>query len=299
MKKVFEKSEIAHLWANKVQTEARTPNSSFYFNHDVIYSYGSHFPIAVHYNGKILFTTRTYSNTTASHLSLVKSACSHKEIVYCKHPLEAYKGNHTENLEAFNIAAKSESSNLPKSTKPAKYLDAIAYQKSLFEAYVQFFNLKVNISDYAYLLIVSKTGAIEASEADKKAKELADKKRAAKQKRAFKKALLLDVKKVDLWKSFEFTALHLYLSNHNNNTYLRFNASTNEIETSKGIKLPLNVAKRFYKWFNAVLLKGGCDGNCNRKILDYEVTSVNKGGLIVGCHNISIDEINLISKHLI
>ena len=64
MKKVFtDISHIAHLWANQLQDEARNSGSgNFYFDGDVIYSYGSHFPIAKHVvNAKgekaVLFTT--------------------------------------------------------------------------------------------------------------------------------------------------------------------------------------------------------------------------------------------------
>jgi hypothetical protein len=50
-----------------------------YFADGTIYSYGSHFPIAKHVTDKngyhcVLFTTRSYSNTTAKHMSLVSYA---------------------------------------------------------------------------------------------------------------------------------------------------------------------------------------------------------------------------------
>ena len=49
------------------------------FADDTIYSYGRHFPIAKHVNDAhgehcILFTTRSYSNTTARHMSCVRRA---------------------------------------------------------------------------------------------------------------------------------------------------------------------------------------------------------------------------------
>src|SRR5436190_15215353 len=82
MKHVFngkEKTQIAHLWMNKKQDSARDGRGSFYFKGDTIYSYGAHFPIARHITNKngehaVLMTTRTYSNTTAKHISMVQSA---------------------------------------------------------------------------------------------------------------------------------------------------------------------------------------------------------------------------------
>jgi hypothetical protein len=79
VKKVYPTDEIAHLWAHQTQSEARNPGGNFYFQDKTIYSYGSHFPIARHVtNDKgeaaILFTNRTYSNTTAKHIGNVRQS---------------------------------------------------------------------------------------------------------------------------------------------------------------------------------------------------------------------------------
>lgn len=82
-KTVFETGEIPHLWAHRVQESARNAQGNLYFEGDVIYSYGSHFPIAKHVldnptkrNPKpaVLLTTRTYSVTTSGHVSAVRCA---------------------------------------------------------------------------------------------------------------------------------------------------------------------------------------------------------------------------------
>lgn len=46
MKTVFTNSELAHIWYHASQEHGRTSNGSFYFQNDVIYSYGDHYPIA-------------------------------------------------------------------------------------------------------------------------------------------------------------------------------------------------------------------------------------------------------------
>ncbi len=82
-KHVFDTGEIPHLWAHKVQENARNPQGNLYFDGDTIFSYGSHFPIARHVvdnptkkNPKpvILLTTRSWSVTTSGHISAVRSA---------------------------------------------------------------------------------------------------------------------------------------------------------------------------------------------------------------------------------
>src|SRR5690348_11351714 len=76
-KTVFDTDEIAHLWAHRTQDAARNPQGNFYFSGDTIYSYGSHFPIARHIKGAhgadgVFFTSRSYSNTTAKHVSYTR-----------------------------------------------------------------------------------------------------------------------------------------------------------------------------------------------------------------------------------
>ena len=51
MRHVFPNREIPHLWAHKTQDEARNGTGSFYFRGGIIFSYGSHFPIAAHITG--------------------------------------------------------------------------------------------------------------------------------------------------------------------------------------------------------------------------------------------------------
>jgi len=46
MKHVVNESQVAHLWANRVQSDARNQYDTFYFKGNTIFSYGSHFPIA-------------------------------------------------------------------------------------------------------------------------------------------------------------------------------------------------------------------------------------------------------------
>lgn len=79
IKHVVSDSQVAHLWANQSQSDARNARKNIYFEGDTIYSYGGHFPIATHVTGTrgrkaIMFTTRTYSNTTSKHIWITKGA---------------------------------------------------------------------------------------------------------------------------------------------------------------------------------------------------------------------------------
>jgi len=84
MKTVFKHyDEIARLWATRAQPEARMSGRPIrmFFRGPTIYSYGDHFPIARWVKRQsdgadaILFTARSYSRTTESHKSCVRTTC--------------------------------------------------------------------------------------------------------------------------------------------------------------------------------------------------------------------------------
>lgn len=79
VKEVHTDQMVAHLWAHGTQDHARVQGGRFYFTGAVIYSYGSHFPIArriARKNGVkvFLFTKRDYSVTTSGHKNTVRRA---------------------------------------------------------------------------------------------------------------------------------------------------------------------------------------------------------------------------------
>lgn len=78
MKTVYSNSEIAHIWVNNGQIEARNGNNSMSFHSDKFYSYRT--VIARRVNGTIVLSSRTYSNTTNKHQSAIKSACDYKHV---------------------------------------------------------------------------------------------------------------------------------------------------------------------------------------------------------------------------
>jgi hypothetical protein len=79
MRKVLKSSaEVAHIWAAQSQEHGRAGN--MFFDGASIYSYGTHFEIARHVDGVVLFTTRGYSNSTSKHKTYPARAVSHKTV---------------------------------------------------------------------------------------------------------------------------------------------------------------------------------------------------------------------------
>lgn len=80
MKTVFTNAQCAHVWAQNTQDHGRGSKGTIFFSDGVIYSYGTHFPIARHFGGVVLFTSQGYSISTSKHKSYVLRACSHLRV---------------------------------------------------------------------------------------------------------------------------------------------------------------------------------------------------------------------------
>lgn len=301
MKTIFSNpQEIAHIWAHQSQQEAKNSNRSFFFYGDTIYSYGHHFPIAKHNNGVILFTLKSYSVTTSKHIQIVRSASSHKDKLFCYElPInERDISAHTQNLDIWVNNIKGNIKKLKTTKKPEIYISNINNEINLLICYQRYFNLKLTKEQKEIVSIKDKDGFLSLLKKEEKAKELFNKQILTKGKSIYNKS-------IEAWKQYRETNFKENLTDKEksllssyknltdlNLTYLRSNET--EIETSKGIHIPLEVARRFYTWFNSVKVKGCTE--CNKEILGYSVNSANENGLIVGCHNVNILEITQIAK---
>jgi hypothetical protein len=297
MKQVFNTNEVAHIWANQKQDAGRNANNNLYFKHQTIYSYGSHFPIATIDGDKVLFTLRTYSNTTAKHISKVRQAVSHKEFIYCAYPPtscngEIYEEDRTKNFNYWKGNIKSLLSEIgnPKNRK----LDnrVISLQKNVFELenYCTYFKIK-NIGDVELLGLLKLCKSENIVNAAKEAKAVTDK--------AIQNKMKLATKAFDVylkhWRNFDNEALKAmpdkikdlcsYYDIHGNGfTRLRLNKSNNRLETSKGIEIPVLIALKAYTALKDCL-KGNCKG-LNIPVVGYTITEANTKFIKAGCHTI-------------
>ena len=290
MKKVMTPSQVCHTFANKLQSEAYTPTRHLFFNSNGLWSYGYHFCIAKHVTNNeglngLLFTIRSYSNTTAKHINEARHATSHLNKIYCPFPNEAKERNFGYWLNIVeNIA-----SNLPKAKKPEIYLNKIEQVKNEVQRYCAFFNINLELAApvlFEALKITSKDiykGYHELKiQAQEKAKTIREKE--------LKKKLNKEIKE---FRAFERARIYNRLSLD----YLRFNTESKRVETSQGVEVPELIARKFYTYVLETIKTGGCN-QCNTKILDFEVTEINKAFIRVGCHKIEIKEIQKLVKNL-
>jgi len=282
----------AHAWAHQLSEAGNASN--FFFTGPTIYSYGSHFPIATLDGDRVFFTTEGYSKSTGKHKSRVRSAISHLKIIYVKHvPLSSDPA--------------SEESFIRKNIED--WISEIQQLLSTFERHPRRRSLQQDIDSVIYRLktFVSELGITpdRRMQAVLNHPTLAaiaqlNKERTKKDAEVQRKRLAL------LYKLFEVT-LKAWRSDLINKgslqnpldaslAYLRWNEITSCVETSKGIEVPVDIARRCYDFLQSQL-PVGCS-SCNFSLLGFRVNSITPEFLTVGCHKIPMEEITSIASGL-
>ena len=265
MKNIFTNSELAHTYANQSQQSGRNSSGSFYFDGKTIYSYGRHFPIAKIVTNEqglecMLFTYRSYSNSTSKQISIVRNATRQYKKIYCYSP----EDSHELNFKSWLNLAEIETAKLQKAKKPELYLNQLGILNREALEYAEFFNIEIPITLQAVLSIKDKKENLVYM--SKKA-ELMKIEKAKKEK-----ALKIEYKE-QLKKWFNFETGRVY--GGFNFDFLRVNE--NRIETTQAVKIPLELAKRLHNKIKTNTLKVG------ESLLDYKVNEV--GNIIkIGCH---------------
>jgi hypothetical protein len=284
MKTVFQTNEVAHIWAQQKQATGRNSGGNIYFNGAAIYSYGSHFCMGKFLpNGIVLLTNRTYSNTTAKHLSGVRYAVNHLQRVYCAYP----DGSIEKNLKAFEGQMKTQHEIItaPRKrpqTKQAAILamgaiaDNIdAYLAAMGTTFPNGFDELPLFYEFAKSQNIEtlQTGLSNINEVRTERQRLA----ALKQEKEAKERRI---------KWLKGENVSIYSEGH---VYLR--AKDGYIETSKGAKVAIQEARIL---FDRIAQGKDVKGF---EIGSYTVISMN-GVLTIGCHKIERKEINRLSKKL-
>lgn len=266
MRNVFTSSDLCHKWANQHQQSGRNANGSMYFEGSTIYSYGSHFPIAKHVRNEqgqtaVLFTQRTYSNTTEKHKSHVWMSCKNDNIIYCYDPL----ANHEQNFKYWEQRAEHDgASKLPRARKPEKYLSILASIENKANIYATFWGIEIPETLKAILSIKDKSEFLAF--ADKKAEyQKAEKKRKeTEQKKQFKE-------QINKWFNNETDRLYTRYKLD----FLRINE--NRVETTQAVQIPMAIAKKMYQLIKEDKISIG------DKVLNYTINEIGNE-IKIGCH---------------
>jgi hypothetical protein len=303
-KYVFDTGEIPHLWAHRTQEEARNRQGNLYFTGDTIYSYGSHFPIARHVVSEageraVLFTTATYSVTTSSHCSAVRSAIPsgtpifhvpnvcHGRYSGSELTADDHMGNLADYAERIEkhvvISARARSSY----TKEWNHEHAFRLRDDAF-AYCAFFGLPVPKVPEVPELDSDALTAIRKREA----KRAAEKAEQTKRERA--EAIVRQQELIDKWRAGQYSGCFYDVP-----TMLRTDGD--EVVTSRGARFPVSHAKRALAFVRKVRECGQAYVRNGHTIHlgPYALDRIEPDGTVkAGCHVVSWEEIERIAPAL-
>lgn len=252
--------DVAHRFATGIGK--RCNGGNVFFDGDTIYSYGYHFPMAIKYNGKLLFNDQKYSVSTSKHQGIVLGACRQYEFVHCA-TLEGFWPSNPKrfiekNLESWSKQVKEiVEGPMGRARKPERYLAQILGITEKVEAFCKFFKVRVPEEFKSF------KGTMDREQVLAFARDLA--KREAERKRKAEKVA------AEKFMNFE--------RDHFNGEYqiVRLRADKNRFETSMGVQIPFDMGREFYEKMRDGVLKVG------DSVLYYRVRSVGSE-IKVGCH---------------
>jgi hypothetical protein len=283
-------SEVAHIWATQSQALGRA--SRVFFEGEVIYSYGHHFPVArfaPEFGDIVLFTSRGYSSSTGKHKSLIRAAIPNSyNVIYCDDPTRGadhnlYKWECEINRLRRDFAAKTH--------KISRGNIAVELFKTCESAAIYCMALKIAAPEWVNESNDEMTARDYVYELAK-AREI--KKAAARAE--YEKAMGLEAaERMALWAIGEnvYSGGFQYLP-----TALRIKGEN--IQTSRGANIPVSDALKLWPLLLRVKQSG--------KTLEAGLHSINLGAyrfnsfdgdtLIVGCHQIAWDQLEKMAIQL-
>lgn len=287
MKKIFTNSEIVHVFAERSQEEGKTSNNGMFFKGDNIYSYGTHYILAQYLDqNTILINNTGYSSSTGKHISLITNATRQ----YTQYFFNEICLNNVYDIITWN------DQKLKNARKKEIYAIEII---SKFEAFNQFLNDKkkaviknrygYDLQDKALIIKDEKFKEIKkiykaiSKDSDKYIQEAQE--RARKEQERAKQRYNESLVK---FKNYEIN----YISLKSNEDFLRISQDNTKIETTQGVKIDVQEAKKLY-----LMIQEGKEIK-GLKIGNYTIISIN-GTLKIGCHKININNVHEIGKQLI
>ena len=309
-KTVFTNSELAHVWASRSQDYGRNGGDSFFFEGDIIYSWGKHFPVARFKkmpNGQtvVLYNDSTYSVSTTQHQSLAYSAVTGLDLPIISIPArfwDDYKGGRDyiilEIQEAISKSSRAKKYALEHMCK--WYYSASCMCKKLHDwgkFHKRHPKYKFSESDLQVLRRAKAQQSVLA-EKERKRQELAERRRQEDLK-------ILEQQcggsVYDYWRRFGSLPTGYPSYKYLDDTLCRIDGD--DIVTSRGAKVPVSHAKRIIKLVKRCKDRGVAyiaDTEAPLRIGYYQVRNIaSNGDIQIGCHFIKYKEVELLGQQLL
>lgn len=291
MKKVFSShNEAAHIWASQSQYEGRA--SRVFFEGEIIYSYGRHFPVArfaPEYGDIVLFTSRGYSSSTGKHKGVIRAAIPDSyQVIYCDDVSRPASHNLGIWEDKVNYLREKFADSSRKPTRARLALEIASFTNAA-RAYCD--ALKIDAPAFT----CTTTDEDDAREYGAIAERKRDANRETRRIEQDRIRKLEAAERFALWLTGENVysgGFELYP------TTLRLKGE--EIQTSRGAKIPVDDALKIYPLLERTKRGGGKleAGLHNINLGQYRFNSFDGNTLVVGCHSIAWNEIEKMAKQL-
>jgi hypothetical protein len=275
MKKVFQSNyEAIHTFAQRTHPEGRNQSRSVFFEGNKIYSYGYHYLLGEFLDANtILINDEGYSVSTSKHINILMGATSHYNQFFKTMVDIDYIYSHV-----FNYLKPK----LAKARKPQKYTNEIFALWNSLNGYINERKETKTRRRKEYKQLLKFVDSLQDENALESLREWAKKEKEKKQRKE-KKTLK---EKLNKFYKYEIDFFRI-----GGIDYLRRSENGQYIETSQGVKIDIDEARRYYN-----ILASGANMRGER-IANFITKSFNDM-LTIGCHNISKEQINKISKLL-
>ena len=273
MKTVFSNSDLVHTFAQRTQSEGRTPNGGMFFKDNKIYSYGHHYLLGEFINDMtIIINDIGYSSSTGKHISMLRSATRQYRQLFRK-DIDSDQVKYRID-EAFN--------KLKTARKPGMYVMSIIRDFEVLTDYLNEFGKTNILASDNYLSMQQIYSELKKDEGSfiEQAKEWGKK----------EKAKALEAFNLSLNKFFNYEIDSIY-DNKIKEDYLRVSQDGTQVETTQQVKIDIEDARNLYR-----MIKAGID-IAGQRIGSYTVKSLN-GHLTVGCHSINVKNMHEIGTKI-
>lgn len=287
--------EICHKFFYQEGKNSSNTNRNIYYIDDIIYRYGSHFPMAkLDYDKNVVFfTTRGYSVSTSKHLNYLRQAIPsqyiviftdnptfhlrdifddiQKEVIFRVQTYIQLKRKNTYKAEGIHTEAVNSVDNLKKFCKAYKYKSKLPY------------GAKKAIAD---LLNSDRPDTSVADEKQRYRNEtMEENKRVANEKREAQY-----IADVDEWRKHGLNSIN---TPYGVTQAIRLSINNKHIETSGSMRIGLKNAIALYKALKAEKLEVGY-------LVDelYRLNGIEGDIVTIGCHRLSLRDMERLYKTL-
>lgn len=289
MKTYFTSKEVDHQWAHELAPRGRCPSHE-HFEGASFYSYSTEIGRILKRNGRkaYLLNVTQYSITTSGHQHALRMAIPGDATVFkvggIGQGCSLYGADKKAGAILFAYSIKQASKAKLKCAQARKEWNKNYYaaeQAGWLQQAVEvsaFFGLRRKVDDRVVVRLAQRIAADERRmAAEEKARQIRIEAENAETVQRW-----LDGE--DVW--FPYSIDHP----------CRLRAVGDEMETSKGVKVPLAEARLAFNFARKMRATGWHRNGGKFTIGEYQLDAVNESGVVAGCHRVSFDEIERFAK---